>query len=178
MSKCVRGGRGEAAPPRHDHQPIASAGTNNGLPPTSTAIDHTSQKDDREQHTPPSPVSTMDYHTYNSTPSLPPPHANRQHTRMTNIILSQAPYLHRGRSRRRHASPCPPPWTPPFAHAALHTAPKVVLHASPRCPPAIWVARATAHKWGLHPPLKKTPSSLIAHHREADAASARCTTLL
>jgi hypothetical protein len=117
-------------------------------------------------------------HTTPHHPCPPPPHANRRHTRTTNIILSQAPYLHRGRSRRCHASPCPPPWTPPLVHAALHTAPKVVLHASPRCPPAIWVARATAHKWGLHPPLKKTPSSLIAHHREADAASARCTTLL
>jgi hypothetical protein len=59
--------------------PLALTATNhdqltmpNGLPPTSTAIDHTSQKEDREQHTPPSPVSTMAYHTYNSTPSLPP----------------------------------------------------------------------------------------------------------
>jgi hypothetical protein len=64
-------------PPRHDHQPTAGAHRDQlimlyGLPLTSTTIDHTSWKENQEQHTPPSPASTTAYHTYNSIQAPPP----------------------------------------------------------------------------------------------------------
>jgi hypothetical protein len=138
---------GGGTPPRHDHQPTAGAHhdqptTLHGLPLMPTAIDHTNRKEDREQHTPPSLVSTMTYHSCNST------------------LASQAVDVVR--------PPHPPPWRPPCTCRTAHR----TKGGPPCQPmshhPGHWVTSATAKKWGLHPTEEDAANSCRTSPRGQD----------